>query len=502
MNDITIRDYEYRDAPAWIFSDDHGHSINPFLHGPFAPICRELITTDLEVEGEIPRDLNGVYLRNGPNPRYQSKGTHHWFDGDGMLHALEIRDGKLCYRNRWIRTEHFDMESRAQHCLWPGYAMKRPDPQAPPGAGTDFSLKDVSNTDVKWYNGAVITSLYQAGTPYRVDPRGLQMLGVESFGGKLPRQMSAHMKVDDSSGEIMFFDYSMNEPYLCYGVGSAAGQLTNYVEIPVPSPRLPHDMAITEHYSILHDLPLFWDPGLLRRGQHALRWHPHLPARFAVIPRHGDASQIRWFEAQPCYIYHVINAYEDGDDIVMDGCRIADPYPPRKRGEDMIARMVALGTWPDVKLYRWRFNLRTGQTREQPLDDLNTEFPTINAEVYHGKPYRYAYNMLIPTDKTIRFEGICKYDLATGQRDIYRFEEGVVGSESPFAPRDNAVGEDDGYLISFTVDGHSGVSRADIFDAGAIGDGPVCRIKIPQRVPVGFHACWVNADKAFSDNNA
>jgi carotenoid cleavage dioxygenase-like enzyme len=492
MNSKMIKEYEQLDTPEWTSSEEHFHNVNPYLHGPLGPTKFEHTVDELVVlEGKVPDDLTGVYIRNGANPRFESKGPHHWFDGDGMLHALSFKNGKAAYRNRWIRTKHFNMESEAQNILWPGYAMPRPDPNSPPGSGSDFSIKDGSNTDVVWHNGALLTTFYQTGIPYRVNPVTLETEGQETFNSKLPRQMSAHCKVDDATGELMFFDYNMEEPYLTYGVVDKNGLLTDYVEVPLPGARLPHDMAITENYSILMDLPLHWN-----KGRHGLHFFKDRPSRFAVIPRHGKQEDIQWFDASACYMYHTVNAYEEDGKIIMDGCRQPNPIMPRQPGDGVVERMKSAGTWQDVKLYRWTFDLTTGETTEEQLDETNVEFPMINADMVLGKKYRYSYSTLMPTDAMINFSGIFKFDHLTREKQIYEFPVGSCGSETPFAPSDNGVNEDDGYIISYLTYAESGESEAVILDARDISAGPICRLKIPERVPVGFHACWVSSDKA------
>ena len=231
---------------------------NPFLLGPFAPVGKEIIADDLPVIGEIPEDLAGIYLRNGPNPIFEPRGRYHWFDGDGMVHAIAFRDGKATYRNRWIRTGGFLEEQKAGHAIWPGL-MERPDPSIPKGNGSDGWLKDTANTDLIFHNGYALALWYQCGTPYKLDARTLETLGPESFGGKLRRTVSAHAKVDVHTGELLFFDYATKLPFMTYNVVSPTGELIHHTPIDLPGPRLPHDMAITAHYSILMDLPLFWE---------------------------------------------------------------------------------------------------------------------------------------------------------------------------------------------------------------------------------------------------
>jgi carotenoid cleavage dioxygenase-like enzyme len=466
---------------------------NPFLRGVFGPIGREITADALEVVGEIPDDLFGVYLRNGPNPIFQPRGRYHWFDGDGMIHAIHFEGGKASYRNRWIRTDGFRIEREAGHAVWPGL-MDRPDPGAPKGAGSDGWLKDTANTDVVFHNGYALALWYQCGLPYKVDARTLETMGVETFRGGLKRTVSAHAKVDPETNELLFFDYSTAAPFMTYNVVSAAGELTHHAPIEIPGPRLPHDMAFTERYSVLMDLPLFWDPELLRRGVHKVTYYPEMPSRFGVLPRLGTNRNVRWFEASPCYIYHVINSWEEkdasgNDVIVMDACRVIQPEPGAKRGEGELARMRAFLRL-EAQVCRWRFNLGTGEVKEEQLDDARTEWPPINRGRM-GRRSRYAYNSLVP-----HFEGIIKYDLERNSTEKYLFGPGRTANECPFAPRVGACDEDDGYVVAFVSD----VSAKDsgevvILDAKNIAKGPLACVKIPQRVPVGFHTIWVPGDQ-------
>jgi carotenoid cleavage dioxygenase-like enzyme len=466
---------------------------NPFLRGVFGPIGREVTADNLEVIGEIPAGLSGVYLRNGPNPIFQPRGRYHWFDGDGMIHAIHFEGGKASYRNRWIRTDGFRREAQAGHAIWPGL-MDRPDPSAPKGAGSDGWLKDTANTDLVFHNGYALALWYQCGLPYKVDARTLETLGVETFRGGLKRTVSAHAKVDPVTGELLFFDYATAAPLMTYNVVSAAGELIHHAPIEIPGPRLPHDMAFTERYSVLMDLPLFWDPELLRRGVHKVTYYPEMPSRFGILPRFGSNRDVRWFEASPCYIYHVVNSWEEkdasgGDVIVMDACRVIQPEPGAKRGEGELARMRAFLRL-EAQMYRWRFNLATGEVKEEQLDDARTEWPTINRGRM-GRRSRFAYNSLVP-----HFEGIVKYDLERNSTEKYLFGPGRTANECPFAPRVGAHDEDDGYVVAFVSDVNAKDSgEVVILDAKNIAKGPIARVKIPQRVPVGFHTIWIPGDQ-------
>ena len=467
-------------------------SNHPYLNGAWTPQMEEVSTDDLAViEGAIPTDIDGVYLRNTENQIHQPLGRFHPFDGDGMICQIDFRDGRARYRNRFVRTRCFESEQEAGGSLWgglvdpPGLSKRR-------GFGAHGSLKDSSSTDIVVHAGKALSTFYQCGEGYRLDPETLEQTGVE---GWVPLDgISAHARVDEATGELMFFNYSKTSPYLHYGVVNRDNRLITYLPIPVPGPRLPHDMAFTEHYSILNDLPVFWDQALLERDIHAVRLHKGLPSRFAIVPRHG--GPIRWFEAEPTYVLHWLNAYEDGDEIVLDGYFQEDPTPrPPKAAptgyEHMMAYLDEYSFKP--KLHRWRFNLKDGTTCETHLDDRTMEFGMFNQR-FAGRKYRYAYST-VTLPGWFLFTGFVKTDLETGAGAEYHLPEGRYASEAPFVPRIGSTKEDDGYLVSFITDENTGTSECILLDAQRIEDGPVCRIALPHKLCSGTHACW--ADRKF-----
>jgi carotenoid cleavage dioxygenase len=461
---------------------------NPYLEGPYAPRADELTVPDLAVlSGKLPADLDGVYVRNGPNPRFAPMGRYHWFDGDGMLHAVHFDGGRATYRNRYVRTGEFEAECAAGTALWRG--VIEPWDENPP---SDRRERNAANTDVVFHHGNLLATWYRAGKPYAVDPVSLETRGVDTFNATLPGEVSAHGKVDERTEELMFFDYGIHAPYLRYGLADRSGLVTHYTGIELPGPRLPHDMAITENYSILMDLPLYNDPRAAAAGRFKLFFDRELSSRFAVLPRHGDAAQVRWFEAAPCYIYHSVNAWEDGDEIVMTTCRVSKPSPVSDRANPLAQLLVYLR--PEAALHRYRFNLRTGVTVEEPLDDVNTEFPAIDQGVI-GHRGRWSYQMRLSVARTMLFDALIKYDLLTGAKQTQPFGEGIFGSELTVVPRPDATAEDDAWLTMFAYNNHTGLSEVWIYDAADIAAGPTCRLGLPTRVPLGFHATWVSGDR-------
>jgi carotenoid cleavage dioxygenase-like enzyme len=463
---------------------------HPYLQGAWTPHYNEYNATDLEVIGEIPRDLDGVYVRTGENQVHEPIGRYHPFDGDGLIHIMSFRDGNAEYRNRFVRTKGFLAEQEAGRSLWAGL-MERPDKSTRPGWGAQGSLKDSSSTDVCVHAGMILSTFYQCGEAYRLDPLTLDQLGVDAW---TPAPgISAHPKVCPDTGELLFFNYSKVAPFMHYGVVGPDNRLKHYTPIPLPGPRLPHDMAFTPRFSILNDMPLYWNEELLKRNVHAVEFHADRKTRFAIIPRYGRADEVRWFEAEPTYVLHWLNAHEDGETVVLDGYFQEEPQPTSlPQAPPGLERMMAYLDQERFrpKFHRWRFDLKTGRTHEERLLERNLEFGMMNQR-RAGKPYRYAYHAL-PEPGWFLFRGLLKHDLETGETEPFDFGPQRFGSEAPFAPRLGATSEDDGYLLSFITDLAAGRSECLVLDAKRLADGPVCRIFLPEMICAGTHSTWAS----------
>ncbi len=454
--------------------------LNPYLQGLYAPVAAETAASRLKVIGEIPRDLRGAYFRNGPNPSKAPRGLHHWFDGDGMIHGIWFENGEARYANRFIQTADYAAE-RAGAEPMPGIFEPS---RAAPGRRTVY--KDTANTDLVFHSGRLLALWYISGAPVAVDATTLETIGAETFDGALTRNVSAHSKVDPRTGEFVFFDYALYEPKMWVGTADRNRRLTHLQEIDLPGPRLPHDMGLTENYVILHDLPVVFTEQALRRRI----WSIHVadqPTRFGVVPRKGGAP--KWFELPTCYIYHVINAWEEGDEVVMAACKMVPngyepdnaafgPYAP-------MAQVLALRAQP----FRWRMNMKTGEGREEQIDEALSEFPAVNLD-YTGLKSRWSYHVVMDDHVLQRYSALRKYDLATGRFAQFDFPAGVYGSEPAFVPRPNARDEDDGYVLTFATDLAAGASEAFILDAKNFAGPPLARVQIPARIPAGFHGTF------------
>ncbi|MEL7036860.1 MAG: carotenoid oxygenase family protein [Cyanobacteria bacterium J06592_8] len=450
---------------------------NPFLEGNFAPVRDELTADNLKVIGQLPADLSGMFLRNGPNPQFPPIGQYHWFDGDGMIHAVHINEGKASYRNRYVRTQGFQMEHEAGKAIWSGLLE-------PPQQDLPSPFKNAANTALVWHAGKFL-ALWEGGEPHALTLPEVETVGSYNFNHQLSCSFTAHPKIDPKTGEMMFISYSMSAPpFLQYGWVAADGTLKQINPIEIPVGVMMHDFAITENYTIFLDLPLTFRLERMQRGEPGMMFERETPSRFGIIPRHGDNSQVKWFECPSCFIFHVLNAYEEGSEVVLIACRMQSTTIFVEVDEDS-----------DIPfLYRWRFNLETGEVKQEQLDDKPAEFPRIN-EQFTGQKTRYGYAAKQAMTELAKFDGINKYDFETNSCEVHAFGEGRFGSEAVFVPRPNNDAEDAGWLVAFVYDEKEQRSELVVVDAENMTSEPVARVMIPQRVPYGFHGTWVSQEQ-------
>ena len=451
---------------------------NPYLDGNFAPQHREITSDTLQVIGELPPDLSGMFLRNGPNPQYSPIGQYHWFDGDGMIHGVRIHNGQAEYRNRYVRTRGWQIEHEADKTIWSGLLE-------PPQIDNPYApTKNTANTALVWHAGTMLAT-WEGGVPYAIDISTLNTIGKYTYEDKLTSSFTAHPKIDPITGEMMFFGYSFAPPYLQYSVVSPTGELLRTVPIELPMAVMMHDFAITENYTIFMDLPLTFNQSRMQRGEPPLMFESDKPSRFGIVPRHGDNSNIRWFESPACYVFHTLNAYEEGDEVVLIACRM--------NSTNVLVSHDSASAKDDStpRLYQWRFNLNTGVTSETMLDSVASDFPRVN-ENFLGRVCRYGYTGRMIGGEMPLFDGIVKYDLNTGKSQTHEFGSSRYGGEAVFAPHPDGKDEDDGWLITFVRDRHLETSELVIVDAKDVTSEPVARVLIPQRVPYGFHGAWIS----------
>lgn len=458
---------------------------NPSVHlaGNKWPVDDERDDANLEIRGTLPVGLEGVFVRNGPNPAVIPGGRYHIFDGDGMLHALTIRDGQVSYRNRWIRTAGFDIERTAGRQMFGGMTdLAGTDREAGRElAARGETLKNVANTHVVEHAGHLL-ALWEAGLPYEVT-RGLDTVGRYDFDGALGGPMTAHPKVDPVTGEMVFFGYQPFPPYLTLHTVDATGALVRSVDIDIANPVMIHDFAITDRYAVFLDAPAVFDLKAGLAGDPFVQWRPHEGCRIGVIDRAATSDTTRWFEVEPGYVFHFLNAFEDGDTVHLDGCRQA--------GFNMAQSDEEAANPARTPLTRFTADLAAGTGRIQQLDDRSGDFPR-TADSVIGQPYRYGYVATLDERSGFGdFTSVTKYDLSAGTSESHRYGSADTTGEVVFAADPDGTNEDDGWLLSWVHNHADDASRVVILDARAPKEGPVAEVMLPRRVPFGFHGSWL-----------
>ncbi|MGI9643683.1 MAG: carotenoid oxygenase family protein [Ilumatobacteraceae bacterium] len=437
-----------------------------------APVFDEVTLTGLEVKGAIPPELEGRYVRNGANP--QTGESAHWFLGDGMIHGIELSGGTAnWYKNRYVRTECYANPGVERMDMYLDTETLK----------FDYTV-GVANTHVIGHGGQVL-ALEEGSFPY-VLTNDLDTVGPNDYEGKLVTAMTAHPKICPETGELLFFGYSSLPPYLVYHRVDASGKLVQSEQISVTGPTMMHDFVVSRNHAVFMDLPAIFDMELAMAGGMPIRWSDDYPARFGVMPREGTDADVQWFDVDPCYVFHTLNAHDDGDEVVVRGCRVPEIW----RDSADIGDADVIDPEMTPKMWEWRFNRATGSYTEQQLDDRSSEFPRV-ADSIVGLPNRYGYTMSTSfLDGTVG--EIFKYDMANGgARTSHVFEKGQVPGEPVFVPAEGGTNEDDGYLMTYVHDETTDTSHLTILDASNIEADPVAEVHLPRRVPAGFHGSWI-----------
>lgn len=442
-------------------------SNNPVLTGAFEPVFDERDDADLKVEGEIPRGLRGVFMRNGPNPQFKPDDHYAYpFDGTGMIHAIYIENGRARYRNRWVMTAEMKQERTA------GRRIFNSSFSAPPHA-------DLANTNIIYHAGRYL-ALYEAGSPYEID-RDINTVQLFNYEGKLPSVMSAHPKLDPFTGELLSVAYDAKTGALAYLCADKEGRLNTIVPFQGPWGTIVHDISITENHVVAFVGPFVFDRS--HPGPPAT-WQPERGTRIAVIPRNAkSADDVIWIQGPPFFQFHTMNAFEEGDRI-----EVTFPWYDSFSLTHPSSRL---------ELHRLIIDVKNKSVADQILDDRACEFSRIN-DAHMGRRARYGYVGLRdprPGEKPQlgAFEAMARYDLTSGKKVVHRFPAGSTVCEPVFVADPHGKSEDDGFIFSFVhQQGNSGGSFV-ILDARNLAAVPLATVYLPRRVPAGLHGSWIPA---------
>ncbi len=436
---------------------------NRYLEGNYAPVADECTSGDLPVTGSLPGELCGRYLRNGPNPvEPPEPSTYHWFSGTGMVHGIRLRDGRAeWYRNRFVRSA--DVATALGESVRPG----------PVHADMDFS----ANTNVIGHAGRTFAIVEAGARPYELSYE-LDTVGPSDFDGTLPGGYTAHPKRDPSSGELHAVSYYWGwGNRVQYTVAGVDGRIRKVVDVEVGGPVSIHDMSLTERFAVIYDLPVLFDAEAAMSGSlFPYRWDPSYRPRVGLLEREGRTDDVSWFDVEPCYVFHPMNAYDDGDRVVLDVVRHPKMFDSNRLGPD---------EGPPT-LDRWTVDLTAGKVVEERLDDLGQEFPRVD-ERRVGRHHRYGYSgAFLQGD-----DGLVKHDLYRRTREFRPLHAGSGTCEAVFVPTTPDAEEDDGWVLSLTYDATSGASQLLVLNARDFTGEPQAVVHLPQRVPFGFHGNWV-----------
>ena len=436
---------------------------NPFLNANFAAVQTENVFSNLMVNGTIPADLEGRFLRIGPNPvSPPSPKSYHWFMGSGMVHGLRIKDSQAqWYRNNFVLTDGV------------ADSLKRKQLPAP-----RKTRNGSVNTNVLAIGGELFALVEAGSLPVKLNAN-LESVEHSDFSGTLKRGFTAHPRKDPVTGELHALIYEPGKGTIDYAVVNAAGQARYAGEIHAPHQPMIHDTAITQSSVIVLDLPLTFDMVTAITGKFPYIWNRRQQPRVGLFPRDAKNGAIVWFEAPECAVYHVMNAFDVDDKVVVDVIKNSMNFDA-----DILKR-------PNKQraLVRWTLNRSTGKLSETQLSDYSVEFPRIN-DSFVARSYRYGYTATITNE--LKFGAAHKHDLHSATTLVHDFGPGRSAMEPVFVPRLGATVEDDGWLLSYVFDENSNTTDVVILDARDFEGAAVATIQLPVRVPYGFHGNWIS----------
>lgn len=451
---------------------------NFFLSGNYAPVHDELDVDKLKVIGEIPVDLQGVYMRNGPNPEFPPIAYAYPFDGDGMIHAVTLRNGSASYRNRYVQTKYLLKERKAGKALYGGILHP---------VSIDPKWLDQNEDPMNLKNGAFIHIIRHA-KKYLAFSEGSEAYEMtaqlNTVGEWIPDlakdviPVCPHTRLDPRTGDLWCINYALVPPYLTIYQINSKGALVHKWDIDKPHSTMIHDFVLTENYVVIFECPAVFDLDKIKKGGDLLSWRPELGVRVGVFSR--DTGKMMWYQTDAFFVFHFANAYEFQQEIIIDFVR-----------HETLPILTAKVSGKQPTLHRVVLNLTSNIITSNALhDNIKSEFPRIREDV-DSFPHQFIYTAARSTKNEIGFDTITKHDVNNQNLDMHYFGDDVEVGEAVFAPSAKSKNEDDGYVMLFTHNNATNVSEFVILNARHIKDEPVARIIIPRRVPFGLHGSWM-----------
>ena len=441
-----------------------------WLDGNYPPVSEQVTETSLKVEGSLPPELNGLYVRNGTNA--STGPSDHFFGGDGMLHGIRLENGAAkWYRNRYVDTPVYRQETS-------GFGAPKPE--------------DTTSAVSLIYHGGKLLSLGEFGYPYEINPEDMSTVGFHNYQGKLSGNMTAHPRIDPETGEMIAFGYNVTRPYVTYMRIDAAGNMLQVEPIDTDGPAMMHDFAVTKDYVVFLETKVLFSWFQVITGDGLpFRWDDDAACRFGVMPRKGTNADVRWFDIPSCFIFHVMNSFQENQQIHVDAARYEKLWVKDSHDFNHPAH-----------LSRFTLDLNSGKSSVTRLFERPMEFPQVNRS-HWTRPYRYGYSLITDVDgrpfgelTSETAKGYMKYDLRTGETLTLEVAEQYAPGEAVFVSANGqASSEDHGYLLSYVYDSATVLSALWVMDATKLAQGPIAKVPLPVRVPQGFHGLWVPASE-------
>ncbi len=473
----------------------------PGLTRPRRPLRFEGDIHELEIEGEIPAQLNGTYHRVHPDAQFPPKSdTDQFFNGDGMISLFRFRNGKIDFKCRYAQSDKWKLERGAERALFGAYRNPLTDDDSVKGR-----IRGTANTNVIVHAGKLF-ALKEDSPPLLMDPLTLETQGYTNFGGKMQGQtFCAHPKIDPATGNMCAFGYASKGLLTrdcTYMEVSPTGELLRETFFEAPYYCMMHDFGVTKDYAVFHVVPIVSSWERLKAGLPHFGFDTSLPVYLGVLPRQGDAKAMRWFKTPTIFASHVMNAFNDGTRVFFD---------------TPVAKNNMFPFFPDVRgtpfnpveamsfLTRWTVDMAsTGDAFEkvERLTDLFGEFPRID-DRYATHPHHHGWLLVSDRDKPFegpggRASGLIMNSLAhseftNGKQTTWWAGPQTIVQEPCFVPRNAAAPEGDGYLVAVLDNLVTNYSDFAIFDARRIVDGPIARAKLPFRLRSALHGNWADA---------
>ncbi|PRY18306.1 carotenoid oxygenase family protein [Kineococcus rhizosphaerae] len=464
---------------------------NKFLNGPFAPWSEEQEAYDLEVVGQLPADLAGALFRTSSNPRFEPRNTdrYHWWEGDGMVAAVYVRDGKAAFRTRWVNTDSMKVEVEQGEAVYSGFVNGGTAGRLPAGAPP---AKNVANTNVGIFDDHLIV-YYEGGLPHAMHPETLQTQGQYDFHGGVDVLCTAHFKIDPATGDMLFF--AATGPVVTwYRADVRTGKVIDSHVLEIGVPVLMHDFAVSENYAVFFVTPAQFRLDLIVQSRPGVVWDESAtPHGVQIVLMDRRTHEVTWHDLGGQFANtHFYNAFELGDEVIIDGHRIERLGNPVER----LQTPLSSHEWfPPALPYRWRVDVKTGRAREERVSGLAGEFPKIN-DAFVGRQHRYGYFVTTRSlESQTMTDGLAKHDYLLDSTTVVDGPDGLTNPSEPvFVPRENAQGEDDGYVLTLWWNRATNLSEMLVHDAADLRRTPLARVKLPSRVPFGFHGSWAEAD--------